>query len=299
MDKKKPALGKALSALIPDATSTPEAPRATLEVDIDQLEANRYQPRTQYDSDRLTDLANSIASSGIIQPIVVRRLADQGGAVRPRYQIIAGERRWRAAQQAGLTRVPVAVKDVDDTQHQAQLEMALIENIQRENLNPVEEALAYQRLVEQFQLTQEEIGIRVGKDRATVANMLRLLRLPEEVRAAVAGGVLSMGHARALLSLTTEADQRRVARDVIDRALSVRDTEALTRRSAAAPPATTAPAPAVPAKDVHTREAEQQLRFALGTAVTIHRRRKGGSIEVSFTSEQELQRLYEYLMARR
>jgi ParB family chromosome partitioning protein len=299
MDKKKPALGKGLSALIPDATSTPEAPRATLEVDIDQLEANRYQPRTTYDRERLTDLANSIASSGIIQPIVVRRLADQGGAVRPRYQIIAGERRWRAAQQAGLTRVPVTVKDVDDTQHQVQLEMALIENIQRENLNPVEEALAYQRLVEQFQLTQEEIGVRVGKDRATVANTLRLLRLPEEVRAAIAGGALSMGHARALLSLTTEADQRRVARDVIDRALSVRDTEALTRRSAAAPPATPAQVPAVPTKDVHTREAEQQLRFALGTAVTIHRRRKGGSIEVSFTSEQELQRLYEYLMARR
>lgn len=295
MDKKKPALGKGLSALIPDATSSPEASRSTLEVDIDQLEANRYQPRTHYDGARLTDLANSIAASGIIQPIVVRRLTSQTGAVRPRYQIIAGERRWRAAQQAGLTRVPVTVKDVDESQHQTQLEMALIENIQRENLNPVEEALAYQRLVDEFHLTQEEIGVRVGKDRATVANVLRLLRLPDEVRDAVAGGALSMGHARALLSLTTDTDQRRVAREVIDRGLSVRDTEALTRR----PPAPAAASPAAPAKDVHTREAEQQLRFALGTAVTIRRGRKGGSIEVAFSNEQELQRLYEYLMAHR
>ena len=298
MDKKKPALGKGLSALIPDATSSTDAPRPTLDVDIDQLEANRYQPRTHYDGDRLTDLANSIASSGIIQPIVVRRIAGQAGAIRPRYQIIAGERRWRAAQQAGLTRVPVTVKDVDDGQHQAQLEMALIENIQRENLNPVEEALAYQRLVDEFHLTQEDIGVRVGKDRATVANILRLLRLPTDVRDAVAGGALSMGHARALLSLATEADQRRVAREVVDRGLSVRDTEALTRRSAS-PASSASQPPAVPTKDVHTREAEQQLRFALGTPVTIHRRRKGGSIEVGFSNEQELQRLYEYLMARR
>lgn len=298
MDKKKPALGKGLSALIPDATSSSEVARPTLEVDIDQLEANRYQPRTHYDGDRLTDLANSIASSGIIQPIVVRRIASQAGAVRPRYQIIAGERRWRAAQQAGLTRVPVTVKDVDEGHHQAQLEMALIENIQRENLNPVEEALAYQRLVDEFHLTQEDIGVRVGKDRATVANILRLLRLPNDVRDAVSGGALSMGHARALLSLATEADQRRVAREVVDRGLSVRDTEALTRRSAS-PASSASQPPAVPTKDVHTREAEQQLRFALGTAVTIHRRRKGGSIEVGYSNEQELQRLYEYLMARR
>ncbi|MBM3780269.1 MAG: ParB/RepB/Spo0J family partition protein [Acidobacteria bacterium] len=298
MDKKKPALGKGLSALIPDATASAEMPRATLEVDIDQLEANRYQPRTHYDGDRLTDLANSITSSGIIQPIVVRRISGQTGAVRPRYQIIAGERRWRAAQQAGLARVPVTIKDVDEGQHQAQLEMALIENIQRENLNPLEEALAYQRLVDEFRLTQEDIGVRVGKDRATVANILRLLRLPQEVRDAIAGGALSMGHARALLSLATDAEQRRVARQVMDRGLSVRDTEALTRRSASPSNPASQP-PAVPTKDVHTREAEQQLRFALGTAVTIHRRRKGGSIEVGFSNEQELQRLYEYLMARR
>lgn len=298
MDKKKPALGKGLSALIPDATATTEAPRATLELDIDQLEANRYQPRTQYDSERLTDLANSITSSGIIQPIVVRRLPAQAGNVRPRYQIIAGERRWRAAQLAGLTRVPVTVKEVDDTQRQAQLEMALIENIQRENLNPLEEALAYQRLADEFHLTQEDIGLRVGKDRATVANILRLLRLPAEVRDAVATGALSMGHARALLSLTSDADQRRVAQDVIARGLSVRDTEALTRRTPSSPSSASQPS-APPAKDVHTRDAEQQLRFALGTAVTIHRRRKGGSIEVTFSNEQELQRLYEYLMARR
>ena len=169
--EKKPALGKGLSALIPDATSTLDQPRAFLDVDIDLLEANRYQPRSQYDAQRLDELAQSIATNGVIQPIVVRRLPSEGLA-RQRYQIIAGERRWRAAQSAGLQRVPVVIKDVADGDHRQQLEMALIENIQRENLNPIEEAQAYQRLVEEFQLRQEDIAMRVGKDRATVARSL-------------------------------------------------------------------------------------------------------------------------------
>lgn len=294
---KKPALGKGLSALIPDATAALDQPRASLEVDIDLLEANRYQPRSQYDSQRLDELAQSIATNGVIQPIVVRRLASDGLA-RQRYQIIAGERRWRAAQLAGLQRVPVVVKEVGEGDHRQQLEMALIENIQRENLNPIEEAHAYQRLVDEFQLRQEDIATRVGKDRATVANILRLLKLPEEVRGNIASGELSMGHARAILGLPGEAEQRQMAREVISRGLSVRETEGLVKRAAAPPPATPAALPR-PTKDVHTRAAEEQLRLALGTDVTINRKRKGGSVEIAFANEDELQRIYEYLTERK
>ncbi len=294
--EKKPALGKGLSALIPDATASIEPPRASLDVDIDVLEANRYQPRTQYDDQRLDELAQSIASNGVIQPIVVRRLPATPGEARPRYQIIAGERRWRAAQRAGLQRVPVVVKDVADVDHRQQLEMALIENIQRENLNPIEEAAAYQRLAEEFQLRQEDIAARVGKDRATVANVLRLLKLPAEVQGNIANGELSMGHARAILGLPTDVDQRRMARDVITRGLSVRETEGLVKRDAARTPRQ-APSPAQ--KDVHTRAAEEQLHMALGTPVSIQRSKRGGTIEITFSNENELQRLYEYLTERR
>jgi ParB family chromosome partitioning protein len=294
--EKKPALGKGLSALIPDATSTLDQPRAFLDVDIDLLEANRYQPRSQYDAQRLDELAQSIATNGVIQPIVVRRLPSEGLA-RQRYQIIAGERRWRAAQSAGLQRVPVVVKDVADGDHRQQLEMALIENIQRENLNPIEEAQAYQRLVDEFQLRQEDIATRVGKDRATVANVLRLLKLPEEVRGNIASGELAMGHARAILGINGEAEQRQMAREVISRGLSVRETEALVKRAAAAPPA--AVPPPKPQKDIHTRAAEEQLRLALGTDVTINRKRKGGTVGINFSNEDELQRIYEYLTERK
>jgi ParB family chromosome partitioning protein len=291
---KKPALGKGLSALIPDATAAIDQPRASMDVDIDVLEPNRHQPRAQYDDQRLADLAQSIAANGVIQPIVVRRLPDAGLA-RQRFQIIAGERRWRAAQRAGLSRVPVVVKDVDDGDHRRQLEMALVENIQRENLNPIEEARAYQRLVDEFQLRQEDIAARVGKDRATVANVLRLLKLPEDVRGNIASGELSMGHARAILGLPAETDQRQMARDVIARALSVRETEALVKRATSPPKAAAPPEP----KDVHTRAAEEQLRFALGTDVTINRRRQGGTVEIAFANEEELQRIYEYLTERK
>jgi ParB family transcriptional regulator, chromosome partitioning protein len=292
--EKKPALGKGLSALIPDATGTFDQPRMSLDVDIDLLEANRYQPRTQYDAQRLDDLAQSIATNGVIQPIVVRRLPSEGLA-RQRYQIIAGERRWRAAQSAGLQRVPVVVKDVADGDHRQQLEMALIENIQREDLNPMEAAAAYQRLVDEFNLKQDDIASQVGKDRATVANYLRLLKLPEEVRGNVASGALSMGHARAIVALSSEAEQKRLARDVVSRGLSVRETEALVKKAIGAKPGDTAAEIPKPKKDVHTRAAEDQLRLALGTPVEIKRRGKGGTIAITFTSENELQRLYEYL----
>lgn len=292
MADRKPALGKGLSALIPDAPEALATPRASLDIDIDLLEPNDYQPRGPIEDDRLQELAQSIKANGIIQPIVVRRL--ESG----RYQIIAGERRWRAAQRAGLQRVPVVVKDLGADQKQRRLEMALIENIQRENLNPIEEALAYQRLVTEFGMKHDDVAAQVGKDRSSVANTLRLLRLPEEVRAEVASGRLSMGHARAIVSLATETEQRRVARDVLTRNLSVRETEAIVKKASAPERAQTVEGPSAK-KDVHTRAAEDQLRLSLGTPVEIKRRGKGGVIEIAFTNEDELQRLYEYLTERR
>ncbi len=282
---KRPALGKGLSALIPDA---PEAPRSTpIELDIERLTPNRYQPRGVFDDQRLEDLAQSIKSNGVIQPIVVRKVGED-------YHIIAGERRWRAAQKAGLTRVPVVVREVKPGAERSILEMALIENIQRENLNPIDEALAYRRLSDEFQLTQEQIAASVGKDRATVANFLRLLKLPDEVRTDVASGALSMGHARALLALPSESEQRRVARDVVNRSLSVRETESMVRKVAEPKAATDPKAEPAPA-DVHTRAAEERLRLHFGTRVRIVRQGAKGKIEIDFGSEDELIRLFEQL----
>ena len=285
--EKRPALGKGLSALIPDA---PEPRPSTVEADIDRLTPNDFQPRAFVDEARLQELAQSIKANGIIQPIVVRKTGD-------RFQIIAGERRWRAAKLAGLLRVPVAVRDVLPGQEKSLLEMALIENLQREDLNPIEEALAYRRLSDEFQLKQEDIAAAVGKDRASIANVLRLLKLPEEVRTEVASGRLSMGHARALLSLPDEADQRRMARDVIARSLSVRETESLVKKITESGAAARAPATPRPV-DVHTRAAEDRLRFLLGTPVRIVRRGSRGRIEIDFTSEEELIRIYEQLTER-
>jgi ParB family chromosome partitioning protein len=282
--EKRPALGKGLSALIPDA---PQPRVSPVDVDIDRLSPNVFQPRGNVADARLEELARSIKSNGIIQPILVRKAGD-------RFEIIAGERRWRAAQMAGLLRVPIVVRDVAAGQERSVLEMALIENIQRENLNPIDEALAYRRLADEFHLTQEEIASAVGKDRASIANMLRLLKLPDEVRTDVASGALSMGHARALLGLPDEADQRRLARDVIARTLSVRETETLVRKVAesARPPAGP---PAARPMDVHTRAAEDRLKLALGTRVRIVRHGTRGRIEIDFASEDELIRIYEQL----
>ncbi len=293
--EKRPALGKGLSALIPDvAENLTASPRTTLEVDVDQLEPNHYQPRGPIDQDKLEELARSIKANGVIQPIVVRRMDSSAGS-RERYQIIAGERRWRASQLAQLSTVPIVVKDVPAAEKKRLLEMALIENIQREDLNPMESAAAYQRLVDEFHLKQDDIAVQVGKDRATVANYLRLLKLPEEVRGNVASGALSMGHARAIVALPSEADQKRLARDVVARGLSVRETEALVKKEIGTKPGEARPEPMQPTKDVHTRAAEDQLRMSLGTPVEIKRKGKGGSISISFTNETELQRLYEYL----
>jgi ParB family chromosome partitioning protein len=284
MIERRPALGKGLSALIPDA---PEPARAgAIEVDVDLLAPGDQQPRVAPDETKLEELAASIRTNGIIQPILVRRTGNS-------YRIIAGERRWRAAQRAGLLKVPVLVREVPEGSERNLLELALVENLQREDLNPIDEALAYQRLSGEFGLTQDQIAAAVGKDRSSVANYLRLLRLPEEVRGDLASGAFSMGHARALLSLPDAATQRQAAREIVAGALSVRDTEALVRKMTSPAPARSAAAPRQ--TDVHTRAAEDRLRFALGTKVRIVRRGSGGAIEIAFGSEAELQRLYEQL----
>jgi ParB family chromosome partitioning protein len=281
MVEKRPALGRGLSALIPDAPAAPQSGPRPLEVDSDLLMPNRFQPRTTMDDARIEELARSIRSNGIIQPIVVRK-AGEG------YEIVAGERRWRASQRAGLLKVPVVVRDIPDDKL---LAAALIENLQREDLNPMEEAHAYRRLADEFHLTQEQIADAVGKDRSSIANVTRLLKLPLEIRENVAAGAIAMGHARALLSLPDEAAQLRWGREVVSKQLSVREIEVLVKK-ALAPEQTRE----VPAKDVHTRAAEDRLRFALGTQVRIVRKGKGGRIEVDFKSEDELQRLYEHLV---
>ena len=285
MIEKRPALGKGLSALIPDAA---EAIRqGPVEVDIDLLAPNEKQPRVQMDDAKLEELTQSIKENGVIQPILVQKIGDL-------YRIIAGERRWRAAQRAGLLKVPVVVREVPIDDERQLLQLALIENIQRENLNAIDEAAAYQRLGDDFGLTHDQIAAAVGKDRSSVANYVRLLKLVDEVRAELAAGRLTMGHARALLALNDPAQQREASREVISRGLSVRETEALAKRIASAV-APKVEKPAAPTNDVHTRAAEDRLRFALGTKVRILRRAQGGTIEISFGSEAELNRIYEQI----
>ena len=285
MLERRPALGKGLSALIPDATEPVR--QGAMEVDIDLLAPNKKQPRVQMDEAKLDELAQSIKENGVIQPILVQRIGDL-------YRIIAGERRWRAAQRAGLLKVPVVVREVPIDGDRQLLQLALIENIQREDLNPIDEAAAYQRLSDEFGLTHDQIAAAVGKDRSSVANYVRLLKLAEEVRADLAAGALTMGHARALLALTDHAAQRQASREVISRGLSVREAEALVKRLAS-PAAPRIAKADTPAADVHTRAAEDRLRFALGTKVRILRRAQGGTIEIAFGSEAELNRIYEQI----
>jgi ParB family transcriptional regulator, chromosome partitioning protein len=281
---KRRALGKGLSALIPEPEPEPSAtsaPASASEVPIGSLEPNPFQPRSAMDPAKLAELAASIRESGIVQPILVRRRGE-------RYQIIAGERRFRAAQANGLATVPVTVREVED---EHLLELALVENIQREELNAIEEAQAFHRLQEEFRLTQEEIARRVGRDRTTVANTMRLLRLPRELRETVASGRLDAGHARALLALDRAEDQIALGREAARKGLSVREVE---RRVALlrAPAARTASA----RKDANTRAAEERLRGALGTRVEIARRGRSGQIRVLFAGEAELNRLFELLV---
>ena len=283
MAKTRRALGRGLSALIPDTVPQPSV--QPTEADLDRLTPNRSQPRAVLDEPKLEELSRSIRSSGVIQPIVVRRIEGD------RFEIVAGERRWRAARMAGLHRVPVVVRDVPDDKV---LEIALIENLQREDLNPIEEGEAYRRLIDERGMTQEDVAAAIGKDRATIANYARLLLLPPEVQADVAAGELAMGHARALLGLADAAAQRHAAREVVAGSLSVRETEALVKKLATAAEAPPSGSKSVTV-DVHTQAAQDRLRVVLGTRVRIVRKGRKGRIEIDFGSEDELQRLFEHL----
>jgi len=278
---KRKALGRGLAALIPEPEGEPpRAPAAAAEVALSELEPNPFQPRISIDPARLAELAASIRASGVVQPILVRRRGE-------RYQIVAGERRWRAAQAAGLASVPVSVREVPDEQL---LELALVENVQRQELSPLEEAQAFQRLQSELGLSQDEIARRVGRDRTTIANTLRLLKLPRELRELLTQGRLDAGHARALLGLERVEEQLQLGREAARKGLSVREVE---RRIALA----RAPlGRGGPRKEPNTAAAEERLRRALGTRVVIARRGKGGAIRVQFKSEAELQRLYELLL---
>jgi len=282
MVKRRP-LGRGLGALIPEGP--PATPPAERRVPIGEIRPNPRQPRRFFDEDRLTELAESIRHQGILQPLVVRRV-EHG------YELIIGERRFRAAQRAGLDRVPVVVKDITDAES---LEMALVENIQREELTPIEEALAYRQLMEEFHLTQEEVANRVGKSRPVVTNLLRVLQLPEEIKEEVDRGNLSVGHARTLLALETPEQQLELARKIMRQGLSVRETETLVARAPerllaeAALPSSENERSARP--DLFISALEEELIRALGTKVRLHPRKKGGRIEIEYYSNEELEGL--------
>lgn len=279
------ALGRGLSALLPDRIPSAGSDEL-MELDIDRVVPNENQPRSTFHEDKLEELAQSIREVGVMQPIVVRRVG-------PSYQIVAGERRWRAAQRAGLTRIPAVIKEVPDDKV---LELALIENIQREELTPIEEAHAYQRLMEEMGWTQEELAAHVGKDRATVSNMVRLLRLPLDVQKLVEDRVISMGHARALLSLNNDALQRKLAQVIAEKQLSVRDAEALVKRAIKGE-TVVAPTAERPV-DPNVKAAEDKLSKTLNTKVRIASKGRGGSIEIEYYSAEDLDRIYSWLTTR-
>jgi ParB family transcriptional regulator, chromosome partitioning protein len=296
MSTQKKALGRGLGALIPTRPAEPAPAAASAPapvpgaglalVPIEQISPNPFQPRKTFNEGSIEELARSVREHGIVQPLVVTRIGDN------KYRLIAGERRFRAAQKAGLEQVPVVVKETMTDSDV--LQIALIENIQREDLNPIEEAYAYHQLHEEFGLTQEEISKRVGKERSTVANFLRLLRLPDPVKKLLAAGQLSMGHARAILAVDSPKKQEQLAERVVKRNLNVRQTEMLAAE--ASPKAAAEPEKE---KDVFTRDAEERLQRTLRCKVEIDRKRRGGVIHVRFSSEDELIRLVDELMGRR
>ena len=277
---KRKALGKGLAALLPQSAAVSDRGQL-VSIDPKQIDPNPNQPRQTIDSRKLEELARSITEQGIVQPLVVRRTGS-------RFQLIAGERRWRASQKANLTKVPAIIRNATDAEL---LEIALVENIQREELNPIEEAGAYRRLISELGYSQEQVANRVGKDRSTIANLLRLLRLPSDVRIFIAEQKLSPGHARPLLSLESAEAQVEIAHQIVNKGLSVRDVE---RRVKAA--TETASPQSAKRKDPNTREAEGRLEHALGTKVRIRRRGKRGRLDIEFYSEDDLQRIYETVL---
>lgn len=276
---KKTGLGKGLGALLPGGVQE-EKEQAIFPCPVEAVKPNPYQPRKVIKDNRIEELAASIKEKGIIQPVIVRRV-DSG------YELIAGERRWRAAQKAGLKTIPIIVKDVSPAEV---LELALIENVQREDLNPLEEAGVYERLIQEFGLTQEELATRVGKERSTVANFLRLLKLPDYIRQDIWAESLSMGHARMLAGIENQEKQRLVRDTIIKKGLSVRETEALVRKLKRASKQIKRTR-----LDSHTLSLAEEMMRHLGTKVRILRRGKRGKIEIDFYSEEDLGRLVDYI----
>ena len=272
---KRRALGRGLGALIPNTFESKEDAAPPTTVPLAAIHPNPNQPRKAFPDDTIDELARSIEQKGILQPLLVRR-SETG------FELIAGERRFRAAQRLGLEHVPVVIRDADDDEL---LELALIENIQREDLNPMEEARAYRRLSDQFGHTQDEIARRVGKERSTVANMLRLLHLPEKIQRALEAGQLSAGHARALVAVAADAVKLELAEQIVDSGLSVREAEALVKRHVK------------PEPDADRAAAEQRLTEALGTrARIVTRKGSRGKIEIEYYSLEELNGLIERLV---
>ncbi len=288
MMTKKRGLGKGLEALIPTASAKPasaEVQAGAVEIPVDQISPNPHQPRQTINQEKLQELAASIAAHGLIQPLVVTRVG-MG------YQLIAGERRWRASQLAGLTTVPVIVKE---TSPQQMLELALVENIQRADLNPLEEAEAYTQLMEEFGLTQEAVAERVGKSRTAVANIVRLLNLPEEARIALASGEISEGHARALLSLKKQRDQLSLLTTVINQGLNVRQTEARVRQLLLGDEAKPKRPPLTP----HDNAMVAKFQSKLGTKIELNRAEgETGKLVIHFYSQEELQAIFDAILGK-
>ncbi|MEP7147329.1 MAG: ParB/RepB/Spo0J family partition protein [Acidobacteriota bacterium] len=283
------ALGRGLSALLGDDTLTsPTEGTVINEIDIDLIRPNPEQPRTRFTESALDELAQSIAANGIVQPIVVRRRNET-------YEIVAGERRWRAAQRAGLRKIPAAVREVSDDKL---LELALIENIQRQELNPIEEANAYRKLIDNMGFTQEALSASVGKDRTLIATLLRLLKLPDDIQALIEDGKLSAGHGRALLLTDDVILQRRVARSVIEKSLSVRETERAVKKSGVQRNKSIIVKNAAATKDPNFTAAETKLRRRLGTNVSIVPNTKGlgGQLEIEYYNQEDLDRIYQTII---
>ncbi len=286
MATKRIALGKGLGALLPELGQA--EPRALLFCGIEEIIPNRSQPRKHFDESKLQELAESIKEKGILEPLIVRKM-EQG------YELIVGERRWRAAQKAGLKEVPVLVKE---TERREALEISLIENLQREGLNPVEEAEAFKGLIEEFDISQEDLSKRIGKDRTTVTNTLRLLKLPPEVRDHLLQNRITSGHARALLSLENKEKQKELCALVVKKGLSVRETEAIAKRWSEKPKKS--PAPAGKGRDLESQltSLQDSLRKHLGTKVHILQKGKRGKIEIEYYSPEDLERIVEVILGK-
>jgi ParB family chromosome partitioning protein len=284
MANKRKALGKGLNALLP-SLSPVVADRVFSELPIDKIIPNKYQPRTNFDLEKLKELAQSIQSNGVVQPVIVRRIGQE-------YQLIAGERRWRAARLAGLKAIPAVVQDVSEYKT---LELALVENIQRQDLNPIEEASAYVSLMEDFGLTQEEVSLRVGKDRSSIANTVRLLKLPADIKDRIQAGILSMGHARAILALDNAKEQLLLTERILSEGLNVRQTEQLIRHWIPGRSRKGSKSKVDAVKDPNVKAAERKLEEYLGTEVVIHSNGDKGKIEIYFHNSEDLLRIYDLL----